>query len=141
MTQGLLTKDTTLSYKVGVATTYTELTYLLEVPELGGDPEQVEVTTLRDGVRKYIPGVKDLGDLAFQFLYDNETATSNYRVLKGLQDAGDVVSFRVEYPDGTTHDFDALINVKMDSAAVNAALTFTVTFFLQSDIDTTNPTP
>lgn len=142
MGQGVLTKDTTLSYVAdpdGNPGVYTEIGLLLEVPELGGDPEQVDVTTLKDGVRKYIPGVKDLGDLSFQFLYDNSEATSNYRILKGLQDAGEVASFRVEYPDGTTHDFDALVNVKMDSAAVNAALTFTATFYLQSEITVTDP--
>lgn len=142
MAQGVLTKDTTLSYIADPLQpdAYTVIDYLLEVPELGGEPEQVDVTTLQDGTRKYIPGIKDLGDLAFQFLYDNSGATSNYRVLKGLQDAGEATAFRVEYPDGTTHDFDALVNVRMDSAAVNAALTFTTTFFLQSEITVTDPT-
>ena len=142
MSQGVLSKDVTLSYVADPAQpdTYTEIEYLLQVPDLGGEPDQVEVTTLKDGVRKYIPGVKDLGDLEFQFLYDNSSTTSNWRVLKGLQDAGDPVSFRVKYPDGTTHDFDAIVNVRMDSAAVNAALTFTARFFLQSEITVTNPT-
>lgn len=141
MPQGVSTKDTTLSYqKSGATPTWVELEYLLEVPELGGDPEQIEVTTLKDGVRKYIPGIKDLGDLAFQFLYDNTSPTSNFRVLKGLQDANAVTKFKVEYPDGTEHAFDAIVNVKMDSAGVNAALTFTTSFFLQSDITITNPT-
>lgn len=136
---GLLTKDTTLSYATTQAGPYTELALLMEVPELGGEPDQVEVTTLADGVRKYIPGVKDLGDLAFSFLYDNSGATSNFRVLKGFQDANEVKFYRVEYPDGTTHDFSAYVNVRMDSAAVNAALTFTATFYLQSEIEVTNP--
>lgn len=136
---GLLTKDTTLSYK-GSGSTYTELEHLMEVPEMGGDPEKVEVTTLSDGVKKYINGVKDLGDLTFKFLYDNETADSNYRVLRGMQEANEVSTFKVEYPDGTGHEFNAYVNVKMDSAAVNAAMTFSVGMSLQSDITVTNPT-
>lgn len=137
---GLLTKDTTLSYKTD-ASTFVELEHLMEVPELGGDPEKVEVTTLKDGVKKYINGVKDLGDLAFKFLYDNETVDSNYRILKGLQDANVPADFKVEYPDGTGHAFSAFVNVKMDAAAVNAAMTFTVSMSLQSDIVVTNPIP
>lgn len=137
---GLLSKDTTLSYKAS-GSTYTELEHLMEVPEMGGDPEKIEVTTLSDEVKKYINGVKDLGDLTFKFLYDNETETSNYRVLKGLQDANKVAEFKVEYPDGTGHEFGAFVNVKMDAAAVNAAMTFTVGMSLQSDITVTNPTP
>lgn len=134
---GLLTKDTELQLKSG--STYTRIDYLMEVPELGGDPEQVEVTTLQDGVKKYIPGIQDPGDLAFKFLYDNETATSNFRVLKALQDAGTIGEFKIVYPDDTEWAFSAYVNVKMDSAAVNAALTFTANMNLQSDFAITNP--
>jgi hypothetical protein len=133
---GILSKDTTLSYKLLLV--FVEITLLMEVPEMGGDPEKVDVTTLADGVKRSIPGVKDLGDLTFKFLYDNESATSNYRVLKGLEDTA--TEFQLEYPDGTTHTFTAFVNVKMDSAAVNAALTFTANMNLQSDIVVVNPT-
>ncbi|MCG7406781.1 phage tail protein [Paenibacillus sp. ACRRX] len=136
---GVLSKDTTLSYKTG-SSTFKELEHLMEVPELGGEPEKVEVTTLKDGTKKYIPGVRDLGDLSFKFLYDNSTAASNYRVLHGLQVDGKAATFKVDYPDGTGHQFEAYVNVKMDSAAVNAAMTFTASMSLQSDITVTHPT-
>lgn len=135
---GLLTKETKLSYKTGEGA-FTEIELLMEVPELGGDPEQIDVTTLADSVKKYIPGVKDLGDLQFNFLYDNSGATSNYRILKGLQNNNTLATYKVEYPDGAAHQFDAYVSVKMDAAAVNAALTFTATFSLQSDIEVTDP--
>lgn len=136
---GLLTKETKLLYKANEMTEFEEIDLLMEVPELGGDPEQIDVTTLKDGVRKYIPGVKDLGDLTFNFLYDNSGPNSNYRVLRGLQQNNTLATYKVEYPDGTAHQFDAYVNVKMDAAAVNAALTFTASFSLQSDITTTDP--
>lgn len=134
---GLLTKDTELQYKSGA--TYTRIDYLMQVPDLGGDPERVEVTTLQDSVRKYIPGIQDPGDLDFQFLYDNETTTSNFRILKGLADAGTLGEFKIVFPDDTEWAFTAYVNVRMDSAAVNAALTFTASFNLQSDFVVTNP--
>ena len=129
---------TKISYKVG-AGAYTEIPYLMEVPELGGAPEKIDVTTLSSDVKMYIPGIKDLGDLAFKFLYDNSSSTSNYRVLKGLADAGAKASFQIEYPDTSKHVFDAIPAVKMDSGAINGALTFSVTMLLQSDIAVTNP--
>lgn len=137
---GILSKETTLSYKASGGSSFIEIPYLMEVPEIGGDPEKVEVTTLKDNVKKYIPGIKDLGDLAFNFLYDNSTTTSNYRVLNGLAEANTLATYQLEYPDGTTHEFDAYVSVKMGAAAVNAALMFTATFSLQSDITITNPT-
>lgn len=138
---GVLTKDTKLSYEKTPPGTFSVIDLLMEVPEMGGDPEKVEVTTLSDAVKKYIPGIKDLGDLTFKFLYDNSSVTANYRVLKGLQDANKAVKFKVEYPDGTAHAFTAFVNVKIDSGAPNAALTFTAGMSLQSDIVVTNPTP
>lgn len=136
---GLLSKDTTLKYKTGAQTEFTEIDLLMEVPEIGGAPERVEVTTLKDKSKKYIMGLTDEGDLAFKFLYDNSTATSNYRVLRGLQSSNALATFQLEYPDGTAHQFDAYVSVRMDSGAVNAALTFTATMFLQSDIAVVDP--
>jgi len=138
---GILSKDTKLLYKTNGMSDFTEIDLLMEVPELGGDPEKVDVTTLKDSVRKYISGVRDLGDLQFKFLYDNSGPTSNYRILRGLQENNELATFKVEYPDGTGHEFDAYVSVKMDSGTVNAALTFTATMFLQSEITVTNPTP
>jgi len=138
---GLSTKETKLSYRAGITGVgnFTEIAGLMEVPELGGDPEQIDVTTLSDEVRKYIPGVRDLGELAFNFLYDNSENDSNFRVLKRLQEGNSVDTYKVEYPDGTTHEFNAFVSVKMDAAAINEALTFTATFSLQSDIEITDP--
>lgn len=135
---GVSTVETKLSYKIGNAP-FKELDFPQEVPELGGEPEKIDVTTLKDKVKKYIPGVRDLGDLAFKFLYDNATANSNYRILRGLQDSKKAATFKVEYPDGTGHQFDAYVNVKMDAAGISAALTFTASMSLQSDIIVTNP--
>ena len=83
---GLLTKDITLSYKKD--TIYEVLDGLQEVPSLGGTPDKVEVTTLSDASRRYIKGIKDYGDLTFKFLYQNDTTTSNFRVLRGLEESG-----------------------------------------------------
>ena len=130
--------NTKISYKSG-DNTYTELELLMEVPEFGAVAEKIDVTVLSDSIKKYVPGIKDMGDLVFKFLYDNSSATSNFRILKGLEAAGTAASFKVEYPDGTAHQFDAYPAVKMDAGTINGALTFTCTMQLDSDITTVNP--
>lgn len=135
---GILSKGITLSYK-GSGSSYTVIDNLQECPELGGSAETVEVTTLADGNKKYIKGIKDFGELEFKFLYDNSGATSNYRVVKGLEDAGKVVDWKVTFPDGTAFAFSGEVTTKIDGAAVNAALTFAATITLNSDITVTNP--
>ena len=131
--------ETKFYYKQAADPDFTEIEGLLEVPEMGGEPEKIDVTTLGDKYKRYIPGIIDLGDLVFKFLYDNSTDTSNYRVLKGLQDNKTIATFKLEYPDGSAHQFDAYVNVKIDGGGVNAPMTFTATFSLQSDITVTNP--
>ena len=135
---GLLTKGITLSYKKE-GSTYAEIANLQEGPELGGTAENVEVTTLADGNKKYIKGIKDFGELAFKFLYDNSGAESNYRVVRGLEEGGSVVDWKVTFPDNTSFAFSGEVTTAIDSAAVNAALTFTATITLNSDITVTNP--
>ena len=134
---GLLTKDIKLSYKKD--SSYEVLDGLMEVPSLGGTPDKVEVTTLADASRRYIKGLKDYGDLAFKFLYDNSTATSNYRICRGLEEAGKVVDWKVEFPDGTAFAFSGEASTSIDEGAVNAAVTFTLNINLNSDITVTNP--
>lgn len=130
--------QTKLSYRTG-ENTFVEIEHLMEIPELGGTPEKIDVTTLSDKVKKYIPGTKDYGDLVFKLLYDNANDSANYRVLKGMDDAGTTATFKLAYPDGTAHQFNAVPSVKLDAGAINGALTFSVTMILSSDIETINP--
>jgi hypothetical protein len=134
---GILSKDITLSYKNGGE--YTVIPNLQEVPELGGTAEKVDVTTLADGNYKYINGIKDFGDLAFKFLYDNSGETSNYRIVRGLEESGEVIDWKVEFPDGTGFEFSGEVSTATDSQSVNSAITFTANITLNSDIVVTHP--
>lgn len=139
MATGILSKGIKLGYSASAGGTYTDIPDLQEVPQLGGTAEKVDVTTLADGNYRYISGIKDFGDLEFKFLYDNTSETSNYRMVKKLEEAGDVSYFQVEFPDGTKFQFSGQVSSAIDSAAVNAALTFTATITLNSEITVVNP--
>ncbi len=124
---GTATIGTKLSYCDTEEGDYVDIPGLQEVPELGGDPEQIEVTTLADSVKRSIPGVRDLGDLAFNFLYNK----TNFLALSKLTGVG---YWKVEFPDGLVASFSAIPNVKMSGASNNAALTYTIGMSLQSEI-------
>ena len=55
------TYQTYLMYKAttGGSATFSKLTDIISLPDLGAPPEQIDVTTLSDRQRKYIPGVED----------------------------------------------------------------------------------
>ena len=137
---GLASIGIKIGYKASTSgSTYTNLPNVQAIPEMGGTPEKIDVTTLSDQSKKYVNGVTDNGDLDFTFLYDADGTTSSYKILKGLQDAKTTNSYQVEFPDGTTFTFDAEVSVKTNSAEVNGALTFTASFALQSEITTAFP--
>ena len=134
---GILSKGITLSYKKD--SQFAIIPDLQEVPDLGGSAEKVDVTTLADGNYKYINGIKDFGDLAFNFLYSNSDEASNYRVCRGLEEAGKVVEWKVQFPDGTSFEFSGEPSTTIDGQSVNSAITFTLNITLNSDITVSNP--
>jgi hypothetical protein len=116
----VISKGITLSYKAGTGSAFTELTNLQEIPELGGDAEAIEITTLADAAHMYTDGIKNYGDsLSFKFLYEK----TQFTTLNGLADGAE---WQVELPDGATCTFGGTCSVKLDGVGVNAALTYTL---------------
>lgn len=117
----VISKGITLSYKGSTAGDFEVLTNLQEIPELGGDTEAIEITTLADEAHMYTDGIKNYGDsLAFKFLYEAEQFT------KLNTEGGEDCEYKVALPDGTTCSFGGTHSVKLDGAGVNAALTYTL---------------
>jgi hypothetical protein len=96
------------------------LTNLQEIPELGGEAEAIEITTLADAAHMYTDGILNYGDsLTFKFLYEKEQFTE----LSALEGSQNCV---VTLPDGATCTFSGTCSVKLDGVGVNAALTYTL---------------
>ena len=114
----VISKGITLSRKVDGE--FVALKDLQEIPELGGDSEAIEITTLEDAAHMYTDGIKSYGDsLAFKFLYEGEQFTA----LNNLKESTD---WKVELPDGAACTFGGTCSVKLDGVGVNAALTYTL---------------
>lgn len=79
---GILSKGIKLSYSATESpSNYTEVANLQQIPDIGGDAEQVDVTCLGDANYKYIPGLKNFGNLDFTFLFDSTV----YSTLSGFE--------------------------------------------------------
>ena len=97
-----------------------ELTNLQEIPDLGGDTEAIEITTLADAAHKYTNGLKSYGDsLEFKFLYEK----TQFNTLNALDESQ---QWKVELPDGATCSFGGSCSVRLDGVGVAAALTYTL---------------
>ena len=116
----VISKGIKLSYKATGSAQYVELTNLQEIPDLGGDVEAIEITTLADAAHMYTDGIKSYGDsLAFKFLYEG----AQFETINGLTGT---IGWKVELPDGAACTFNGTCSVKLDGVGVNAALTYTL---------------
>lgn len=115
----VISKGIKLSYKVSEGS-FVELTNLFEIPELGGDVDKIEVTTLASEAHEYTNGIKNYGDtIAFKFYYEK----TQFTTLSGLSGG---CEWKVELPDGLTYTFSGVPSVKLDGVSCNAALTYSL---------------
>lgn len=134
--QGVLTKGIELGYKADSASTYTKIPGLKEYPDMGGVPEQIDITTFDDAMIHYMNGLKDSGTLEFTFLFDKEdNATSNYQVLCGLEDTGKAVSWELKLPTGTKIHWDGEVAVTLKGGASREAIYFVANIGVITDFE------
>lgn len=61
--------------------TWEKLVDIKEFPDLGGEPEMLETTTLSDNMQTYIAGIQSLDGLTFTANYDKK----DFQTLKALE--------------------------------------------------------
>ena len=116
----VISKGIKLSYKTTGGGEFTDLTNLYEIPELGGDVDKIEVTTLASEAHEYTNGIKNYGDaISFKFYYEK----TQFTTLNSLDGACD---WKVELPDATAYTFSGVPAVKLDGVSYNAALTYSL---------------
>lgn len=94
------TYKTYLMHKGSTASAYSKLIDISEFPDLGGDPEMIDVTTLSDPMRVFVPGIQ--GSDGFKFS-GNYTHT-DYATLKALE--GTEEQFAVWFGATTSNNVD-----------------------------------
>lgn len=126
----VISKGIKLSYdSTGVGSSYTDLTNLQEIPDLGGTTEAIDITTLADAAYMYTDGLKDYGDsLEFTFLYEAE----QFSTLNALTTS---VAWKVTLPDGAICTFTGKCSVRLSGVGVNAALTYVLAIRPDSEME------
>ena len=112
----------------GTSATYTKLVDIKEFPDLGKAPDTIDVTTLSDPQKVYLPDIFDPGQLEFNANYD----AADYTTLKALEGTeldlaiwfGATESNGVYTPDGSAgkFEFKGYITVWVKGAGVSAAV-------------------
>ena len=139
-TAAISTYKTYLMYKAtSAATQYTKLIDIKSFPDLGGEPERIDVTTLSDKIRKYTPGVQDLSSFQFTANY----IAADYTKMVGLEGKqteyaiwiGAETSNNVDTPNGENGKWSWTGDVSVFKAGgdVNAAQDMTITMYPSTD--------
>lgn len=139
-TAPISTYKTYLMYKATTAATqYTKLLDIKSFPDLGGEPERIDVTTLSDKIRKYTPGVQDLSSFTFNANY----IAADYQKVLALEGKqtdyaiwiGAETSNNVDTPNGENGKWSWTGDVSVFKAGgdVNAAQDMTITMYPSTD--------
>lgn len=100
-------------------------------PQLGGEPEQIEVTDMEDVAQAFVPGVKSQESMAFTANYTKDT----YASLKELE--GKELVFELGFgKDGSVGKFSwtGQLIVFINEGEVNVGIEMTISVTPSSDI-------
>lgn len=136
---------TTLGYKIGSASVYTNIAQLVEFEESGISIDPIETTLLASTIKTYIAGIPDPGEITLTVY--NVPGDAGVAALKGLANTGTTCSWQVQYPDGsspttgTTETFSGFVmNFGAKGFTVNDTPTAEVTIKISGLITTTTGT-
>ena len=132
-TQGL----STIGIEVQVNST--AMNYVTEIGDIGGSPSSLDATCMKDTMKKNVPGVQETKAFEVTYLFDNSAADSDYRVLKALQTAGEIVPVSVKFPDGTSFSTTGYVNTYISGAKVDELISAKLVVSIQSEWTVTDP--
>ncbi|MCB6366653.1 phage tail protein [Intestinibacillus massiliensis] len=117
------------------ASALTKLCDIKSTPDLGGEPEMIETTTMSDKMQTYIEGIQSLDALTFTANYDKDT----YKTVK--ERAGTDKFYSLEFSDGSKFTWQGTHNVYVNGGEVNAAVEMTITCTPATEIAFDDGTP
>ena len=79
--RGISTYQTYLMYRTNTSASYAKVIDITNFPDLIGTPERIDITSLSDGQRVYIPGMSDREDMTFNANY----TADNFKAVKVLE--------------------------------------------------------
>ena len=120
-------------HKASSGSTYTKLIDIKEFPDLGGEPDMLETTTLSDNMQTYIAGIQSMDGLSFSANYDM-TEYQKLKALEGKKESyavwfGGTESSGTVTPDGSNgkFSFDGELSVYPVGGGVNEVVGMNIT--------------
>ena len=128
----ILSNKAYLMRKASGQSTFSKLLDITSIPDLGGAPDQIDVTTLSDLQTRNINGIQSVSALEFGAWYDKDT----YAALQTIAEADqsktqdNLDTYQVWFGDDGTHgkfEWQGKLSVYVGAVESNAAVPMTVT--------------
>lgn len=117
--------------KTSSGTSFTAFTLpIFDYPDMGSDPETIDVTVLTDAQYKYISGIKGSGALTFNANYSKE----DFGKVQQREAAAEAVKCTLTLQDGSTLVFEGYVSVRLTGKGVNERVEMAVTVVPSTDI-------
>lgn len=128
----ILSNKAYLMRKANGGSSFSKLLDITSIPDLGGAPDQIDVTTLSDMQTRNINGIQSVSALEFGAWYDKDVYASLQTIaeadLSKTQDELD--TYQVWFGDNGAHgvfEWQGKLSVYVGSVESNAAVPMTVT--------------
>lgn len=132
---------TKLEYCATQNGTYKQIKGLTSVPDIGGEPNEIDTTTLDNTkyeTSKYglMPAVK----LAYEYNLEDPNADANFKLACDLEDTGSVYYWRLTYPNGIVVTYRSAVKTDIKGGSSGDLMKFGMYHNPVSEIEKTIPT-
>ncbi len=127
------TMNTYLFMEGTTAGTYDKLVSIKDFPDLGGAPDQVEITDLDDASQRFLLGVQSMSNMEFTANY----MLDKYKTIKALCD-GTIRNFAIKFGENAEYGefrWSGQIAVYVTGGGVNAAREMKISISPSTSID------
>lgn len=130
-----------LEYSTSATGSYTRIYGLRVVPDIGGEPDDIETTTL-DNV-KYktaILGLQDVQKYTFEFNMEDPSAESNFKLASDLEDSANDYYWKLTLSNGIVISFRSKVTTSIQGGQYGDLIGFTMTLAPIGEPEKTIPT-
>jgi hypothetical protein len=125
---------------LSIGATPTAIENMISFSGFDGQAAEIDVTNLSSTSKEYLAGLTDPGSFSFEFHANFLTATAGQELLRAAALSGAVTDFTLDLPDGTSLDFQAVVqNALSTSGGVDAALNGSASLRISGPITINQP--
>lgn len=134
--------QTKLEYSATESGTYEKIYGLRVVPDIGGEPDDIETTTLDNlKFKTAITGLQDIQKYTFEFNMEDPSSTSNFKIASDLEDSGNAYYWKLTLSNGIIISFRSKVTTAIQGGEYGDLIGFSMTLAPIGEPVKTIPTP